>query len=434
MTEIDESDIKIAYGQLLQQASGPDNLPAKQVLTKLDPLSNRTASYKALNSFPLPVLESTAAFLGIELADSDSNKIFTKDSLVTRLLSGIKALLPASCIECSEKYTVERKAKTAFVCFRCFQGSHACQLVTTARDALAEVTLLSGHIWLCSKCTTDTNPVKPRKSKSRHNSLRGEDPALQKIRDEFDAGRQLRSPGNSPERIDDGDTERKKKGSSRDKSASNRRDDDVSTREICPRYKQWKCPHGLRGTKVVDGKKCEFDHPRHCFRFTRFGTIERKGCSKGQKCEFYHPKLCKNWSREGGCGTSDCTFLHPKVKKKPKARDQKNVKKADANSKSSAKSKPKPMTPKSSSNSNDFLELKGLLMQLNANLVKSSMMQNQPWQSPSPNQSLLGQLLNSTMTQNVSPVQAGQSALNPLFSQVANNTLPMNLQNFTPRC
>ena len=146
MTEIDESEIKIVYGQLLQQASGPDNLPAKQVLTKLDPLSNRTASYKALNSFSLPVLESTAEFLGIELADSDSNKIFTKDSLVTRLLSGVKALLPASCIECSEHYTVERKAETAFVCFMCFQGSHDCQRVTTARNALAEVTLLNGHI------------------------------------------------------------------------------------------------------------------------------------------------------------------------------------------------------------------------------------------------------------------------------------------------
>ena len=65
-----------------------------------------------------------------------------------------------------------------FTCLQCFQGCRNCDRINAVHEALSTVGLLVGHVWLCNECHTSCNPVKPRRSKSRHNSTGKEDPAL----------------------------------------------------------------------------------------------------------------------------------------------------------------------------------------------------------------------------------------------------------------
>ena len=62
---------------------------------------------------------------------------------------------------------------------------------------------------------------------------------------------------------------------------------ETDTRNICQRYINNQCPHGLNDNKVVNGTTCSDLHPRRCYRYSRFGT-KRKG--RMSEC----PKLCRN--------------------------------------------------------------------------------------------------------------------------------------------
>ena len=113
----------------------------------------------------------------------------------------------------------------------------------------------------------------------------------------------------------------------------------------CSDFLQWKCSHGIRGNKLIDGKRCSFNHPRVCFKFRRSGN---KGCTLGDKCDFFHPTLCP-------CNNSTCKSFHPtdfRTKKKDKKKEKPDPKNRDTGS-SQRKSK-----------SSDFLELRDLVMGL----------------------------------------------------------------------
>ena len=168
-TVADNMESKTALGNLLLQADEC----SKRVITAYNPTTARTSTTnnKALSKFNLDMLEPCAVFLGIELADSDGNKIFTKESLVRRIILAIEALLPATCSECSEKYTVSLQAEEAplYFCFLCFQGSHNCQATKDHHES--NESSLQGSVWLCHSCLKSQNPVKPRKSKAAHEAV-----------------------------------------------------------------------------------------------------------------------------------------------------------------------------------------------------------------------------------------------------------------------
>ena len=77
---------------------------------------------------------------------------------------------------------------------------------------------------------------------------------------------------------------------------------------ICHRYKQGKCPHGKSGNRIVNGQRCNFDHPRKCIKFCRFGHDKIQGCNG--PCQFFHPILCRNSVRYRRCLLDNCTFAH----------------------------------------------------------------------------------------------------------------------------
>ena len=121
-----ESKTKEIVGNLLQTA---DEL-SKRVITSFDPFASRAATnVKAFKRFNLEFLEPCAEFLTIKLDDAEGNKLFTKDTLISRILMALNALLPATCSECSSKYTVdlEPAQEPYFYCHMCFQGCHNCE-------------------------------------------------------------------------------------------------------------------------------------------------------------------------------------------------------------------------------------------------------------------------------------------------------------------
>ena len=373
-----EIEIKTAVGHLLLRA---DAL-TKRCLTAFVPSASRTVNYRAFNQFNLEILEACAEFIGIGLADPDDNKIFTKESLINRILHGIRALLPSKCSECSEQYIVEFDSETPplFCCYMCFQGSHDCKGVKSKHEAMssASIILTSGHVWLCCECLSQNNPVKLRKSKSKHTNSKTT-PHMSRLQTGNNS--QIHSPAdNSPGPLE---WPRTPDESAKSKTLLNRdlqeqlhtELDVLSKKRICKKYKSGKCPHGLRGNKEVNGNKCAYEHPKRCFKFCGFGTKKKHGCSKGDSCEFYHPELCKFSVQKRICTNTDCTFVHLKGTKR-KETDTKTISKhklstRPTNPKSKAPKAAAPETQHSksdhSSSTDHFLELKGMVEAMQSN-------------------------------------------------------------------
>ena len=80
------------------------------------------------------------------------------------------------------------------------------------------------------------------------------------------------------------------------------------SRPICHLYKQGKCPHGKSGNRMINGQRCNFQHPRKCIKYCRFGSDKYQGCIG--TCEFFHPILCRNSVRYRQCYSYNCTFAH----------------------------------------------------------------------------------------------------------------------------
>ena len=336
-----ETEIKTAVGNLLMRA---DPL-SKRVLTKFDPFAKQTVNAKSLKSFNLDLLEPCATFLGIDLADADSNKLYTKDALVSRIIFAIRALLPSQCSECSQQYKIDLDPENPpmFTCHMCFQGSHDCEAVISLHTALssASINLLAGHVWLCKSCLSSSSPVKQRRSRSRHDSISNPASSLARIRDELQ-GQDIQSPIDSP-LTTPGDTtplhfEALPNGGVPSRDLQSELDDRlqaVSQQSVCPRYKSGKCPHGIRGNKLVNGQKCNLEHPKRCIKFCKFGSKHRHGCNKGSNCDYYHPTICKFSLQSRLCTNEECTFVHLKGTKRkdssphPNSRSEKSGSRPD---------------------------------------------------------------------------------------------------------
>ena len=326
MASSDSDAVKLAIGNLLLRAE--TNEIAKRVISVFDPFASRAANIKSLNGFNLNMLEPCAEFLCINLADAEGNKLFTKESLVQRILLAFCALLPSVCLDCNECYTVDLdpEEQPLFHCHVCFRGSHNCSTIKNLHAAFtaASLSLLSGHVWLCSSCKKSSYPIKPRRSKSRHDNVNISEKALSRIDGEYtsqqDAGIHtpsqnagnfpvpcLQSTGcqtpNPSVQFDDvqlNNQELRKKSNI------------VSEDRVCKRYKKGICPHGLKGNKIHDGKKCDYEHSKYCIKYCRNGNQQKLGCNKGANCNFFHPVLCKNSVKCKVCTNIECKFIHLK--------------------------------------------------------------------------------------------------------------------------
>ena len=350
------TETKTAIGNLLLRA---DPL-SKQVLTAYEPSASRSNRMKALLKFNLSILEPCATFLNIELADDSDNKIYTKDTLVQRLLLVIESLLPTTCTECAELYAVELEPEEAplFHCYICLQGSHNCLSIKRRHEfeSTAPNPTPSGFVWLCHECCQQHNPTKPRKSKSRHVSVSQSQAPSRGGTDQVST----ETPKSSGDvKIDQEELKKKLKNLAIDR--------------ICEKYKTGKCPHGLRGNKEVNGETCQDEHPKRCFKYCRSGDKGRFGCKKGKNCSYFHPALCKFSVTKRLCTNENCTFVHVKgtkrkavedVKPRPQMAPQHQVKSKGVSQSTPAQQKISPQKE-----IEGFLELKEMVQQMSSTFL-----------------------------------------------------------------
>ena len=291
---------RTAIGELLLKADS--NQLVKRVLTAFSISASKTAQLKSLSSFRLEFLEACAEFFGIALADGEDNKIFTKETIQSRILLAIKAHLPTTCSECAHFYRnpldPEAEEQPSLYCHMCFQGSHDCTAIKSKVETLKQhnIVLPSGSVWLCHDCHKGSNPVVPRKSKSRHISI-SSTPTV--------SAPNSRAP--SPQ---------SRAGHQQEHHQDENEEEDELPVNVCEKYKVGKCPHGMRGNKIIDGAKCPKSHPKRCYKFCRNGKTGRYGCKKGDNCDFHHPVLCKYSVQKHLCTNAECTFVHLKGTKR----------------------------------------------------------------------------------------------------------------------
>lgn len=352
----DSEKIKIIFGKLLDKAE----LPIRAVISVFDSVQSRSAVVKKFDQFTVPQLESCAEFLGITLADKDSFKIFTKPTLIERIYLGLRALLPATCKECGEGYVVDHEPQVPpyFSCFRCFRGSHDCERNRLLHQTLVALNTPSGFVWLCDKCLDVVDPIgAPRKQRARYDSGNSHsagnqtsDADLSKLA----AQALLSSTHNSAQAVQD-------LGSSSN-SQDLPHDPGATPRKLCNNFLNWKCPHGMSGKKLVDGKSCQFLHPRVCNQFRVSGSTGKSGCKKGKECSYFHPAICKTVLSSGSCSTKDCAQFHPRsARKKPPSRDSDKAKSVPRNNSKRNQNSATANQKSSDSKSNDFLELRNLV-------------------------------------------------------------------------
>ena len=85
----------------------------------------------------------------------------------------------------------------------------------------------------------------------------------------------------------------------------------LSTKPTCYFYRKGSCKYGSSGKKEVDGKVCQYSHPKKCSKYCKFGSNHINGC-RDSTCKLLHPYLCTDSYQFGECKNSYCTYQHRK--------------------------------------------------------------------------------------------------------------------------
>ena len=349
LRQIDSEKMKVIIGKLINKAD-PIIRPVISVfdVSKI----SRSVICQRLNQFKIGLLENCAEFLGIALADKDNFKLFVKETLCTRIFLALMALMPSKCGECREDYVVDHEPETQpfFHCFRCFKGSHDCERNKTLHETLSSLNTPTGFVWLCDECHSIVDPIEPRKQRSRH------------------ASQSLSENQSSNSGNDVSNLALQNALSSTQYSANASQEAASPPADVCKKFLDWNCPHGISGKKQIAGKGCPFTHPRVCNEFRNFGSSGRNGCKKGANCDFFHPDICQATLTSGSCSKKNCPRFHPRAsrkksapKKEPSPRTQKEEKPKNRSQNHSNPSSSDP-TP------SDFLELRNLVTGMSAKL------------------------------------------------------------------
>ena len=235
---------------------------------------------KKLDKFNLPPLKKAATYLGITV-DGEVKKL--KNDLITEIILRIESLLRDLCGICGDYYNVELNDNPAFRCLICQQGCHQeCfkDMVTVLQAAEVGEEVKNSFHFLCAKCLSNYSQVTPTAVKINT-----------PVKDDI--------VHNNSEPILVNDIEEIVEEHSQD------------TQTVCRLYRRRECPHGASGKTLVDGKACEFLHPRRCRRYCHNGTHPKYGCTKSD-CEYLHSVLCKYSVRNRVCTNLDCKFTHLK--------------------------------------------------------------------------------------------------------------------------
>ena len=303
----DRDMYQAALGELIELSSS--QIP-KKIIGSYDYSMKYDANMKKLKTFSVAELEECAVFLKLKVRNDDQkkSKIFrTKEILTDRVIMKIESHFEELCDECNQKYRNKLDGETPYLtCFLCMQGSHDCEQITAKFETLSQqtsVSHLTGSVWLCRGCRMkgDLSCSPPKKHQKQSVTFKDTD--------------------------EKGEEDTEEEEEENDERPSPRRDThepSIQTKSqrpngnICPLYKRHQCPFGASGRTEVNGETCQYNHPRKCMKFCRFGR-KKGGCNKGAACKLYHPVLCKYSVRSGECLNAECTYTHIKGTKRKKS-------------------------------------------------------------------------------------------------------------------
>ena len=273
-----DSEMKESFGRLLSSLDEE----AKKVIAIYDiRCTYNNQNEKSFNKCPVSLLEHSAEAILIKTKDDRGKKLYNKTSLVRK----IEALLPTHCNECQIKYSIKLGVAPLFTCYNCFKPSHDCEVVKQFHSLLPR-TILSGFVWMCSECFISPGIAETENRDETSNSQEVTGNQQESVNSNSQLGHETTIVNNAIEH--------------------------EQSNSICPDYKRGCCPHGLRGNRLVDSRKCPNSHPKSCCKFTSFGSKEASGCMRGKNCKFFHPVLCKFSVKKRICTKKDCTFVHLK--------------------------------------------------------------------------------------------------------------------------
>ena len=293
---------KIAIGSLLNLADEP----SKKVLCSYSVTATYKTNLENMKAHNAPVLEACAQLLGFKVREAEKKLYKNQEILCDRMMLRIESLFDTNCDACSTVYRNELKDKPLLKCRLCMQGSHNCEKMNEKAAAFKEL-IEKGifppeGLWLCYECDRKNDlslqpPLKLSKTRSSQSSSEG---ILDPIKEHDEEGE---------EHI----TSEEDRESPRRNRDDNLNDEQTKTESVvCREYVMRRCPHGLTGKRLINGKDCPHLHPKRCRYYSDFGDDKQRGCKKGENCNFFHPKLCRNSVATRTCFHKDCGFHHLK--------------------------------------------------------------------------------------------------------------------------
>lgn len=305
---------KLVLGGLLNEA---DTL-SKKVISSYNPSALYKVNLEKMKAHGATYLEACAQFLGFVVRDNDKKLYQNQTILCDRMILKIESLFDIICDECDTTYRNEVSDEPLIVCRLCMQGCHNCdgmkEKTNAMKDLIDKNLLPPGGAWLCHACLekNDLSLLPQKSQKAPTSSADPSAPTLEVIEEETTVEKE-------------GERESPRRGRSDPSSQQPQTDENCDHMEnICRDYVARKCPHGLTGKRVIDGKKCQFNHPPRCRRYCGFGEDKKLGCRRGKECKYYHPRLCRQSEISRSCMNRDCSFVHlkrtkrlPKLSNKP---------------------------------------------------------------------------------------------------------------------
>ena len=279
-------------GNLLRQS----NESVKNVISAYDIYVDMDRNEMNLSKFQVLFLDQCADYLQIK-THCEGRKLYNKKNLVRKIVFRIESLKPMDCPECSSMYKLDIKETPLCTCARCCKGSHNCSVIREFRSSLPD-TVMRGFVWLCPVCIGKMEFAEEK---------------LVESSETLDPNENL-SVGDSNEtrEVDHMHAETNADTSPGTNTARNGVVGERERLNICYKYKRANCPHGIRGNRLINGRKCQYAHPVSCKRYCSFGFQGNAGCKRGKDCTFYHPVLCKFSVKNRLCLNEDCSYVHLK--------------------------------------------------------------------------------------------------------------------------
>lgn len=259
-----------------------DKAPLQDILKCYDYDTEGSEISEALHKFYRKDLLITADYLKVP-----SQTYRYKDDLVKTIIKRIDNLLLEKCRKCKTWFSVGKDDTPTISCSSCGQGCHD-SCYQNLGKILEEYPGLS---YTCSRCDQVEQPDRPKKRES------------------------VEPKTNTPINT----------SSSLNQSIHHQDEDEENEEEslpICQKLRRGKCPHGISGRTLVDGRRCEFRHLKRCQYYCKHGTDPREGCDRGRDCNLLHPILCRFSVKSRLCTNLQCKFTHLTGTKRYRPRNQ----------------------------------------------------------------------------------------------------------------